>query len=232
MSGHQKAVNTIAFRPSRPFRIATGSEDMCVNFYEGPPFKFKMPHNGKHSNFVQGTPFRPSGHLFLTCGSDGLVYEGQEASTLTRDVEVGKDLGDQQICVAAAGKDSVITACLDGRLIKWSVSDGQLIEAIVGSSGKVCSLAIKPQRSSVIWTSTDSTVHEWKLENHEVVCIARGIRSSAGVLYHGCSSGWPVMVDKAGTVLQGMTRLGQIPDASQLLGFSEGSPILFLPIPV
>ncbi|KAF4688891.1 hypothetical protein FOZ60_002265 [Perkinsus olseni] len=262
MSGHQKAVNTIAFRPARPLRIATGSEDMCVNFYEGPPFKFKMSHTGKHSNFVQGTAFTPSGHLLLTCGSDGLVnaYEGstadfryafpkipctafslvcpdddtvvvayadkhvrcfhlgQEAATLTWDVEVGKNLGDQQVGVAAAGKDAVITTCLDGRLMRWSVSDGQLIEAIVGSSGK---------RSSVIWTSTDSTVHEWKLENHEVLCIARGIRPSAGVLYHNGSSGWPVMVDKAGTVLQGMARLGQIPDASQLLGFSEGSPILF-----
>ncbi|KAF4752708.1 hypothetical protein FOZ63_031692, partial [Perkinsus olseni] len=254
MSGHQKAVNTIAFRPARPLRIATGSEDMCVNFYEGPPFKFKMSHTGKHSNFVQGTAFTPSGHLLLTCGSDGLVnaYEGstadfryafpkipctafslvcpdddtvvvayadkhvrcfhlgQEAATLTWDVEVGKNLGDQQVGVAAAGKDAVITTCLDGRLMRWSVSDGQLIEAIVGSSGKVCSLAINPQRSSVIWTSTDSTVHEWKLENHEVLCIARGIRPSAGVLYHNGSSGWPVMVDKAGTVLQGMARLGQV----------------------
>jgi hypothetical protein len=41
ISGHAKMVNTCAYRPARPFRILTASEDNSVGFHEGPPFKFK-----------------------------------------------------------------------------------------------------------------------------------------------------------------------------------------------
>ncbi|CAN6449262.1 unnamed protein product [Victoria cruziana] len=40
--GHSKRVLSCAFKPSRPFRIVTCGEDYLVNFYEGPPFKFKL----------------------------------------------------------------------------------------------------------------------------------------------------------------------------------------------
>ena len=41
LNGHSKAANSITYKPTRPFRIATASEDFTVCFYEGPPFKFK-----------------------------------------------------------------------------------------------------------------------------------------------------------------------------------------------
>lgn len=41
VSGQTRPINTVDFKPSRPFRIITGSEDNTVAFYEGPPFKFK-----------------------------------------------------------------------------------------------------------------------------------------------------------------------------------------------
>ena len=40
--GHSKRVLSCAFKPTRPFRIVTCGEDFLVNFYEGPPFKFKQ----------------------------------------------------------------------------------------------------------------------------------------------------------------------------------------------
>ncbi len=42
ISGQSKCINTCDFRPARPFRIITGSEDNTVAVFEGPPFKFKM----------------------------------------------------------------------------------------------------------------------------------------------------------------------------------------------
>lgn len=42
ISGQSKCINTCDFKPSRPFRIVTGSEDNTVAVFEGPPFKFKM----------------------------------------------------------------------------------------------------------------------------------------------------------------------------------------------
>ena len=41
ITGQSKAVNSCAFKPTRPFRVVTGSEDNTAAVYEGPPFKFK-----------------------------------------------------------------------------------------------------------------------------------------------------------------------------------------------
>ncbi|KAL6497156.1 Actin-interacting protein 1-1 [Orobanche gracilis] len=43
--GHSRRVLSCAFKPTRPFRIVTCGEDFLVNFYEGPPFKFKLSHS-------------------------------------------------------------------------------------------------------------------------------------------------------------------------------------------
>lgn len=40
--GHSRRVLSCAFKPTRPFRIVTCGEDFLVNFYEGPPFRFKL----------------------------------------------------------------------------------------------------------------------------------------------------------------------------------------------
>lgn len=37
--GHSKPMLSIDYKPDRPFRVATGSEDGKANLYEGPPFK-------------------------------------------------------------------------------------------------------------------------------------------------------------------------------------------------
>ena len=42
ISGQSKSINSCDFRPARPFRIVTGSEDNTIGVFEGPPFKFKM----------------------------------------------------------------------------------------------------------------------------------------------------------------------------------------------
>ena len=39
--GHSKSINAIDYRPVRPFRVVTAGEDKLVNWYEGPPFRFK-----------------------------------------------------------------------------------------------------------------------------------------------------------------------------------------------
>ncbi|EER05791.1 hypothetical protein, conserved [Perkinsus marinus ATCC 50983] len=105
---------------------------------------------GRHTNFVQGATFTPSGDLLLTCGSDGLVnvYEGLTGDFLYAFPKLPSTAfslacpDDNTVVVAyadkhVAGKDAVITTCLDGRLLKWSVPDGNLIETLTGSSGRV-----------------------------------------------------------------------------------------------
>lgn len=47
ITGHSKAINAVDYKPTRPFRICTASEDTEVGFFEGPPFKYH--HNNKAS---------------------------------------------------------------------------------------------------------------------------------------------------------------------------------------
>lgn len=44
ISGQSKSINSCDFRPARPFRLITGSEDNTIAVFEGPPFKFKYAH--------------------------------------------------------------------------------------------------------------------------------------------------------------------------------------------
>ena len=41
ITGHSKFINSIDYRPVRPFRVVTAGEDKSVGWFEGPPFRFK-----------------------------------------------------------------------------------------------------------------------------------------------------------------------------------------------
>ncbi|CAG2103275.1 unnamed protein product [Medioppia subpectinata] len=73
IAGHSKTINSCDFRPGRPFRIITGSEDNFIGIYEGPPFKFKTQLED-HSRFVQSVRFSPNGEQFASAGFDGKLF--------------------------------------------------------------------------------------------------------------------------------------------------------------
>ncbi|ESR61529.1 hypothetical protein CICLE_v10014635mg [Citrus x clementina] len=81
--GHSRRVLSCEFKPTRPFRIATCGEDFLVNFYEGPPFKFKLSHR-EHSNFVNCIRFSPDGSKLISVSSDrkGLIYDGKSGEKI------------------------------------------------------------------------------------------------------------------------------------------------------
>ncbi|KFM78476.1 Actin-interacting protein 1, partial [Stegodyphus mimosarum] len=81
IAGHSNLINSCDFRPKRPYRIITGSEDNSVGIYEGPPFKFKTTLND-HTRFVQSVRFSPDGELFASGGFDGkmFLYKGGDYS--------------------------------------------------------------------------------------------------------------------------------------------------------
>lgn len=76
MPGHSKKINSVAFKPSRPFRIATGGEDTRVNFYSGPPFKL----NGtlkSHDRFVNCVRYSPDGSRIVSAGARRRLQENR-----------------------------------------------------------------------------------------------------------------------------------------------------------
>ena len=77
MGMHSKAVNSVTFRQSRPYRIFSGAEDMKINFYKGPPFKYVSKHKAK--NFVNQVRIAPDGSLVcaVTASSETILLDGK-----------------------------------------------------------------------------------------------------------------------------------------------------------
>lgn len=83
LSGHSKIVNSIAFKPNRPFRVVTGSDDYTCVFFEGLPLKFKFTITS-HSSFVNCLRYSSDGSKFASAGAGGqiFIYDGKDGSQL------------------------------------------------------------------------------------------------------------------------------------------------------
>ncbi|KPM07637.1 actin-interacting protein 1-like protein [Sarcoptes scabiei] len=118
IAGHSKTINSCDFRPARPFRIITGSEDNFVGIYEGPPFKFKTQLED-HSRFVQSVRYSPDGQLFATAGFDGkmFIYNANDYS------KIGEFTVGEQKKPAHSGGIYAISWSSDGKQILSASGD-------------------------------------------------------------------------------------------------------------
>jgi WD40 repeat protein len=73
LNGHGKRVASCAYRPCRPFRLITASEDTRTVFYAGPPFVLDHSNNDAHSNWVNAVRYSPDGQRIVSVGSDKKV---------------------------------------------------------------------------------------------------------------------------------------------------------------
>lgn len=71
--GQSRSLNSVDFRPGKPMRIVTASEDNTVAFHHGPPFKFQFSLSD-HSRFVNSVRYSPNGDLFASGGADGKIF--------------------------------------------------------------------------------------------------------------------------------------------------------------
>lgn len=78
MPGHVKKILSVAYKPTRPFRIMTGGEDFKTVFFAGPPFKVDHYNNNIHSNFINCVRYSPDGSKIISVGSDKKIqmYDG------------------------------------------------------------------------------------------------------------------------------------------------------------
>ena len=90
MLGHAKRALTVAYKPTRPFRIITGAEDQKIIFFAGPPFKLEKSDTATHQNFVNCVRYAPNGERAASCGSDKriAIFDGQGDGLLYHYLEV------------------------------------------------------------------------------------------------------------------------------------------------
>lgn len=118
---HSHPVISCSYRKVRPFRIATGSEDLSVNLYEGPPFKYSQSFKG-HARYPNGVRYSPDGSKFASVGADSkvVVYDGSTGAVIK---EVGSD-------AAGAHKGAIYA-------FSWSPDSKQLLTASADKTAKI-----------------------------------------------------------------------------------------------
>lgn len=154
LTGQAKPINAVDFRPAKPMRIVTASEDYSVAIFEGPPFKFKNMFQ-QHTRFAQCVRYNHDGTRFASGGADGrvLLFEGLEG-------EMNGELTDPQCKNAAHGGgvyslswspdgSRLVTTSGDKTAKLWEVSSKRLVSCF--SFGH----DIEDQQLSCLWQGDD-----------------------------------------------------------------------------
>jgi len=128
ITGHTKPITTVDFKQTRPYRVATGSEDSQVNWFEGPPFKFKHAMK-EHTRFVNCVRFSPDGNKLLSVSSDktGFFYDGKTGELIGKlNPAQGHQAGIYS-CSWSADNRRVLTASADKTCKIWDSNSGDCL---------------------------------------------------------------------------------------------------------
>jgi len=129
--GTSKPINSVDFKPTRPFRAVVASEDNSVCYFEGPPFKWKRSLN-EHDRFVNVVRYAPNGEKFASGGADGklVVYDGKTGDKLDEIHLNGKSAHNGSIFSLAWDPTSkfILTASGDKTCRVWNADEKSLVK--------------------------------------------------------------------------------------------------------
>lgn len=147
MTGHNKAVLSCAFKPKRPFRVATCSEDFKTCFFAGPPFK--LDHSKScHTNFVNCLRYTADGDKFVTCGTDKKVQFYDGATGEPQHSITNAHAGSIYSVSWSPDGSKVVTVSADKSMKIWNAADGAPIKTVqFGNSDVLGGMLV-----SVLWT--------------------------------------------------------------------------------
>jgi WD40 repeat protein len=234
MVGHTKRVLSVSYKPTRPFRIFTSSEDMRTCFYEGPPFKLHHSDSA-HSNFVNCIRFSPDGNRAVSVGSDKKIqaYDGKTGAP-TADVANAHAGGIYSI---AFSPDSAyfITASADKTVKLWNAETLALEQTFNISADPTlgdAQVAVLWTKAAMLSVSLNGNINilsrdhpdgvERVIQAHQASITAMAIDPTTQVLYSGSHEGVVCARALAGTS-DAMRLKGQ--DKNQMSGAAHAGKV-------
>lgn len=227
LSGHNKSVNSVAYKPTRPFRIVTASEDMRTQFYEGPPFKYTEQHM-EHTNFVNCVRYHPDGSVYITGGADGkaLIYDGKTSAYV--DSLGGEKAHNGGIYALEFSPDGseVLTVSGDKTAKIWNVQSRALVvEFVMGSNLEDMQVGCLWQKDTILTVSLSGYINYLDRNNpsspkkiqkgHYKPITAMAVTEDRSRIYTGASDGliygWDANTGEC-TAVEGKGHTNQVTD--------------------
>jgi len=127
ITAHSKAILAVTHRPTKPYSLITASEDLTINTYKGPPYKFE--HSFKdHVRYPNSVRFSPDGSQYVSVGADSKIFlfNGENGEKIK---EIGTDKKEQHsgsifdVSWSPDGK-SILTCSGDKTVKIWEVESG------------------------------------------------------------------------------------------------------------
>lgn len=171
ISSHTRIILSGDMRQSRPYKVVTASEDYLVNFYEGPPFKFKKS-NKNHTNFVTGVKYCPDLSLFVSVGFDKriIIYDGKTGDVVDTlaDDKTENNHTSAIITVTWLDNNTIVTGGLDKLVKVWKVKEKQNITLFTNENPKNVDdilSAVTTNNKYIICLTLDGKLHFWEHAN-------------------------------------------------------------------
>jgi len=154
MVGHNKRILSCAYKPSRPFRIMTASEDMRTCFYAGPPFKLDHSNNDSHKNFVNCTRYSADGTKLASVGTDKTIQFYDGTTGLPTASIADAHAGGIYSCSFSPDGTKLVTASADKTVKMWDVANQTLLSTFnISADPQVGDMQV-----AVVWTPVGNNI--------------------------------------------------------------------------
>ena len=161
------------FSTKKPHRILLGGDDGKVNFYEGPPFKFKSEFKEHIGKFVSSIQCSPDGTKFVSAGFDKkiVIYDAKEGTILDQFDASKVENGHKMAIVSCAFVDDnrIVTASIDRSVKVWDLTEKKLLFTLIPAEGKLgtpfifCGIVCDGKK--VVAVSLGGTIYSWNVDS-------------------------------------------------------------------
>ena len=161
------------FSAKKPQRILLGGDDGRVNFYEGPPFKYKCEINEHAGKFVSSIQCSPDGTRFVSVGFDKkiVLYDAKEGTLIDQFDASKVENGHKMAIVSCAFIDDerLATASIDRSVKIWNLNEKILLFTLFPAEGKlgtpVSFCGVQSDGKKGVSVALSGTLYSWDVES-------------------------------------------------------------------